>query len=60
MNAFKSLTAALLIAGATSASASAPSVDLPKLTFPPERDIISTQSCETDPETGVVICGSGS
>lgn len=59
MNALKLLTAAGLVAIASSASASAPAVDLPILTFPPDRDIVSTQSCETDAKTGVLICGSG-
>ncbi len=59
MTALKMLLSAALIAGATSASAFMASFDLPNLTFPEDRDIISTQSCDTDPQTGVLICGTG-
>mgnify|MGYP001793441478 CR=1 FL=1 len=60
MTTLKLLLSAALIASATITSAGAVAVDFPVLTFPKEGDVISTQSCETDPETGVTICGAGS
>ncbi|WP_224824090.1 hypothetical protein [Cognatishimia sp. MH4019] len=59
MTALKLLLSASLIAAATSAFAFTESFSLPILTFPEDDDIISTQSCETDPQTGVLICGTG-
>lgn len=59
MTAPRLLLSAALIACATSASAFIQSFDLPYLEFPQDKDVISTQSCETDPQTGVIICGTG-
>lgn len=58
MSPLKIALSASLIVAATSASAFFDGFPLPNLTFPDNRDIVSTQSCETDAKTGVVICGS--
>ncbi|MEL7211467.1 MAG: hypothetical protein AAGK92_02325 [Pseudomonadota bacterium] len=59
MSGLKLLLSASLIAMATSTAAFTDGFTLPILTFPEDDDIISTQSCETDRQTGVMICGTG-